>query len=673
MFLAVIRILLFLLTGMHACALAADTVDDSVVPAASASLLVLLADDARLREALAAIAARQWAADELDGRRRAVSAARMASFIETEATRVARIRALLPATAQVSARIEPVAVFNVLLVHLPQHAAPAALAALEIARADAANGIAHVSLHPAGPPLPLDAASALPIAAGDDTAPEALDIALIDNGVDARHPLVTRAVRALDFGPGAPGVDGRLLRSHGTAMLGIYAQLARGERLVAGGVPQGQGLDSAPFTLAHALVARAGPETPAGRNDLVRDLAWLMSPDGRRPYPDIINYSQGNGALCAGPREVSCRGTRWFGVTRLIDRIIDEQAVVVVKSAGNRGYAAGTTMTVPGDTYNGITVGNMHAFDWRNCQPSADRARHKIYHTSSVAPLPGQGPRLLDLVAPGVRIRTAGVDPAWCRARCANDASTSCAFCPRLGRRQADTAGFWKTNSGTSPAAAVVGATAAGLMQAGTRAPAVIKAVLINSADAWTSAGLPAPHTRGDGRGCGDDRAAEAHGPYTHGARYDRSYGWGYMNAAAAMREHANARRDTIAPGERICYRVDLAAWDKLTLAWDRRVGACTDCAAPGWYPLRVLDLALFAAEAPWAELDRDRDADRRDNVRQVSNGRGGQARPAQMTALVRVSAAPDGSRDETPPSEPFALASRRPLTRLATCPAGLR
>jgi len=453
-------------------------------------------------------------------------------------------------------------------------------------------------------------------------------------------------------------------------MLGIYAQLARGEALVADGVA----LPPAPppWAIGHALIALAGPETAAGRNELVRALAWLLAPDVARPFPDIINYSQGNGPLCREQSDGTCRGTRWFGVTRIIDRIIDEQNVVVAKSAGNHGFGRGSTMTVPGDTYNGITVGNMHAYDWTACRPSAYRAQHKVYRTSSVAPAPGQGPRLLDLVAPGVRIRTTGVDPAYCRARCASVADAVCAFCPRLGRRTALAPGFWKTNSGSSPAAAVVGATAGQLMQQGLRDPRLVKAVLINSADAWSSAGATHPRTRGDGQGCREDGPARVHQPYHHGSHYDRSYGWGYLNAERASVERAHARLDAIRPSTSICYRAELDPWDKLTLVWNRHVGTCADCADHAWHRLNALELALYAADEPHALIDHDAGRGRYDNVTQVSNGRGGGAMPRARRAIVRVRALDPRFDGVATQRERFGLASPRPLSRLAECPTAL-
>lgn len=363
--------------------------------------------------------------------------------------------------------------------------------------------------------------------------------------------------------------------------------------------------------------------------------------------PDLINYSQGNGRLCEG----ACGQRAWTAVTRAIDRLVDEQGIVFVKSAGNHGYAADTTMTVPGDTWNGITVGNMHAFDWPHCRAGSERSQHKIYRSSSVAPA-AAATRLLDLVAPGVRIGTTGVDPAYCRRVCARHTEVRCDFCARLGAPDPVRKGHWKENSGTSPAAAIVSAVALALMDAGLRDPRAVKAVLINSAQAWTSGGAPPPRTRADGHGCLDDPQASQHGPYRFGSHYDRNYGYGYLDPARAVAIGPHTQLATIAADHSHCYSTHLEAWDKLTLTWHRHVGDGSGL------PLAPLQLTLLDADNA-ARIDGD-DAPRLDNVRQVSNGRGEDATPRARDLIVRVDAAA---------SETYALAGARALVRLPACP----
>jgi len=560
-------------------------------------------------------------------------------------------------------------VLNAYLLQVPADAGRGVAAALRRAARDPTSALAYVGvLGPATPQLALSALMQTPLlrsprcshcppVAGDRSG---LTLGIIDTGADPAQPWFAPALGAMYFRPGTPGERNRhLLRSHGTAMLGVYAQQALGRSLRANDVGLLETLPAAPF--AATLIAPAGPENRAGRTDLIRNLAWLASPAGVRPFPDLINYSQGNGPLCARPAG-DCAQIPWFGVTRVLDRLIEELDTVVIKSAGNGGYAAGNSMTVPGDTYNGITVGNMHAFDWRTCGPSAERAHHKIYRTSSIAA--ADGPRLLDLVAPGVRIRTAGVDPAYCFTRCRRGV-LPCTFCPRLGRAAAD-GNFHKTNSGTSPAAAVTGAVAARLLQAGVRQPLRIKALLINSADSWQSGGRAHPSVRGTGAGCREDRLAAAHRPYRYGAHYDRSYGWGYLNAARALAQRAGTTGAALQLGEHRCYGVDLAPWEKISIVWQRRVLTCAGCGHDGWARLSRLELELFDGTAPYRVLDRDATRQAQDNVLQVSNGRGpGNPEPRRTVVRVRL----DATHIDGATREPYALAAPRGLQRLAHCP----
>lgn len=564
------------------------------------------------------------------------------------------IRSRLGEAGGEAAILEALPALNAWLVHVPASAADAALGAL---RAGIRRGspLAYVEAHDvASLPLPRHAEGRRARA----THASGLTLAIIDLGADRSHPLLRGALGRLHYQPGAAGADGsgRLLRSHGTAMAGIYAQLASGSPLSVGDVVLPWTRLDGGIAVAHTLVAHAGPETRAGRNEFLRALEWLLTPATGRPRPDLVSFSQGNGRLCE--TATACDDGNWAGVTRIVDRLVDE-GVLFVKSAGNRGHASFNSMTVPGDTWNGITVGNMHAFDWTSCGPSAIRERHKIYATSSVGP--ADGPRLLDIVAPGVRVTTTGVDPAWCRTQCRDGSATPCAFCARLGRPDGKRGGHWKTNSGTSPAAALVGGVALRLRQDGLRDPRLVKAVLINSAQAWDSGGVPHPATRGDGGGCAADTDAARHRPWSFGAHHDRSYGWGYVDPQRARADARHARLGAVAAGQAVCYRARLEPWDKLTLTWHRHAEVCADC--DGWPALARLDLQLQTDDAASRLLDRDARRTALDNVIQVSNGRGPEARPRARSVVARVSsAAAQGA-------ETYALASPRPLERLAQCP----
>jgi hypothetical protein len=109
-------------------------------------------------------------------------------------------------------------------------------------------------------------------------------LAIPDRGINPAHPWLRTAFAVILVRPAALHVSSptALLRSHGTAMLGIYAQLALGRPLRALGV---EVLDAGPaFRFAAAVAATAGPETGAARSALARNLAWLAEPAA--PLPD---------------------------------------------------------------------------------------------------------------------------------------------------------------------------------------------------------------------------------------------------------------------------------------------------------------------------------------------------------------------------------------------------
>jgi len=374
----------------------------------------------------------------------------------------------------------------------------------------------------------------------------------------------------------------------------------------------------------------------------------MLTPSAAQPLPDVLSDGQGSGRLCAAD-ETDCDPGVWAGVTRVLDRLVDEQGVTVVKSAGNRGDGDDNTMTVPGETWNGITVGNIHAFDWTSCTAGATRQTHRIYRTSSVTPA-SPGPRLLDLVAPGVRIGTTGVNPAYCRTVCDRRADLPCTFCQRLGATDTARDGYWKVNSGTRPVAAVVGAMARSLIDDGLRDPKAVKALLINGADTWTSQGAPHSRVRGNDSGCAGDRIASRHGPYRHGSHYDRSYGWGYLNPAHLIADRPHTTTGTVKAGTAVFYAVTLEAWDSITLVWHRHADTCRDCASnapPAPTPLQ----RHLRASATGALIDRDTGRTALDTVLQVSNGRRPDDKPQAPAMVISV---------EAPATESFALASAR-------------
>jgi hypothetical protein len=396
------------------------------------------------------------------------------------------------------------------------------------------------------------------------SAQEGRVLAIFDNGAAADHPWLEAGLGRLHFQPGTPGGPDTpgLRRSHGTAMLGIYAQAALGRSLTTDAAPLLPNLRE-PIAIADTLIALSGPETTEGQVALARNLDWMLTASGDRPFPDLLNYSQGNGPACVLEETPACADEGWAAISRLVDRASADYAVLIVKSAGNAGFdALRTRVTVPGDSFNALVVGNMHAFDWNECTPGGSRAHHRLHRQSSVGAR--IGPSLIDLVAPGVRIDTAGVDAAWCRRICED--AEACAFCRRLGYRRPGSDVLHKTNSGTSPAAAVAGVAALRLMQSGLVNPLAVKAVLMNTAEPWDSHGTPVPDVAlAD---CGKVDISTLHGPASSLATADRQYGLGYLDAARALAAAEHVVVDTLAAEERRCFALTGDGPWKLTLTW---------------------------------------------------------------------------------------------------------
>jgi hypothetical protein len=566
-----------------------------VAAAQEAAFLLLMEDPSAL--ATAALAASDRAS-RLSARR-ALCTAREREATALHALAHTRLGTPLPADVRGQLRVEVLPSLAAVLAFVPQAQATAAARAWHDTAVAKAPGVA--ALLRLGDPPSTDPAVSSPQAprfprAGNDSGPRAAPascqgkpsgpgavLAIFDNGAAADHPWLKRGLGRLHFQPGTPGgTDTPGLRhSHGTAMLGIYAQAALGLPLTTDDAEIAPVITT-PFAIADTLIALAGPETGAGQVALARNLDWMLSAPRGRPFPDVLNYSQGNGPLCVPGEGIACADDGWAGITRLLDRAISDYAILVVKSAGNAGYdATRTTMTVPGDSFNALVVGNMHAFDWTRCQPGGPRTRHRAHRHSSVGPRPPA--ELIDVVAPGVRIDTAGVDPAWCLAVCENPAA--CDFCARLGRRAPEGDLIRKRNSGTSPAAAMAGVAALRVMQTGVDAPLAVKAVLINSADAWLSNGEPVPLTRA--AACAAENPPVPHGPAPTGVHVDRLYGRGYLHPTRAVAEAKQVDTGTLAPGERRCLTAAGPGPWKFTLSW-----SIHDFAQPGPARLQLRELA---------------------------------------------------------------------------------
>lgn len=341
------------------------------------------------------------------------------------------------------------------------------------------------------------------------------------------------------------------------------------------------------------------------------NLDWLLM-TADQPKPNVINYSFGNGPLIED----------WSFVAQTVDYIVDEFNVVWVKSAGNTGWVAPTdsapfanTLTVPADSYNAIVVANMNNTVYKGTDSltkTSDRSQHSIMPSSSRGPT-RDGRRKPDLTAPGNDTRT-----------CAPQTSVYAVpenptFKQYTTSMQYDPITETRLVGGTSMATPHVGAAAAIIYDSGITDPMSIKALLINSADTWTDE--LTPH--------------QAIG----GSKWNRTYGWGYLNMNQAFEQRENLYQVNIRPHQTICYQGDLRAQDKVTLVWEKHLHD----------PFTPMKLELYERIQ---EVLMDEDDSQIDNVLQVS------AYPYDLhVGLIRITNL--GKKDET-----VALASGQPLRR---------
>ncbi|KTC87491.1 MULTISPECIES: S8 family peptidase [Legionella] len=450
-------------------------------------------------------------------------------------------------------------------------------------------------------------------------------IGLIDDGVDPNHPALAnkKLVVHVERDPQNRDFYNGVRTAHGTGVACIYASTDKVYRGVAYGVS----------TIVSGL---SGEETADPENIMMTltTLDWMLG--SAEIKPTIINYSMGNGNLACP----FC--PEWSGLAKVIDYVVNHGKILWVKSAGNAGYIAPTlmssfasTLTVPGDNYNALTVANMNTLVTENglTYKTADRSKHTIRSTSSRGPTPS-GRRKPDLTAPGHDTRTCAPDPQV----------YSLHYSPAMDYRDG-----YRLMGGTSAAAPHVGASALLLQDAGIHNPMAIKALLINSADAWTDSGNPDPSNKNFPNGHFQ----------VMGSEWNRTYGWGYLNMENAFEQRHDLIESQLTlehPNQE--YQTILDIGDKITLVHERRVGYFQDNTE---WKLTHLSLELI-------DIDTKRlialDDSPIDTVHQVANCSRAYGQKTCSTenktirALVRVkllSPAIDGSDEE-----PFVLVLKR-------------
>ncbi|MGL5741785.1 MAG: S8 family serine peptidase [Legionella sp.] len=360
-------------------------------------------------------------------------------------------------------------------------------------------------------------------------------IGLIDTGVDPTHPALAgkRLILRHDLGSGYSTHINGVKEPHATGVACIYA--SNHEKY--------KGMSYGASTIISGL---AGEETwdPVSIMQTMETLDWMLNRSEVKPT--VINYSMGNGLL-----DVNCPACpECSGLAKVIDYVVNTQKTLWVKSAGNAGYIApmhqitfASTLTVPGDNYNGITVANMNTVVAENevVEKTADRSKHLIRNTSSRVPT-HFGRRKPDITAPGHDTMTCAPDPK------VYDFIYSKAMNYKDGYRLME---------GTSSAAPHVGASVLLLQDAGIQNPLAIKELLINSADTWTDAGTEdSGHTQ------------------VMGSSWNRTYGWGYLNMDKAFKQRNNIIESELTAENPVWeYPTQLKRGQKVTLVHERRVG----------------------------------------------------------------------------------------------------
>ncbi len=364
------------------------------------------------------------------------------------------------------------------------------------------------------------------------------DVGIIDTGMDQTHPAFslvsfvshvfhTTAVTDSCYADNPNSTDD--YHFHGTHVGGIVVSQGSSECTNCQGVAKGLDL---------AINLKAGFLCSDGYgymywSDMMAAVDWA---EALTDTPDVYNLSYGG--------ETNQDDS---GAARFWDAVVYSLGDSVAISAGNSG-PSNLFFTSPGHAYNVLTVANM------NDQDTVDRADDVIESTSTRGPT-AYGRKKPDISAPGTSIQAPF--NRW------------------------ETFPDYVYGTGTSMAAPHV-AGAMALVRTLITDPLCVKALLINSADAWSDGGTPENSL--------DD------GP-VNGSHWDKTYGWGYINLDHAYYHTTDVYQSSLTTS---CpyhyYRGYVLTYDKATLTWYRRAIYNGTSVPTTYYTLSDLNLNMYRA-----------------------------------------------------------------------------
>ncbi|MCI5211708.1 MAG: hypothetical protein D3910_23665, partial [Candidatus Electrothrix sp. ATG2] len=323
-------------------------------------------------------------------------------------------------------------------------------------------------------------------------------------------------------------------------------------------------------------------------SSVLSDMEWMA---GYSNSPEAVNHSLGYGTAT----------TDYSTSDPFIDAYARQYDIMVTKSAGNGSWGAtSTTMTYPATAYNIMVVANM---DDQNTLGRSDDVRRA---SSSTGPTVG-GRKKPDITAPGTSIMSTNKD--WA------------------------TGDDFISKTGTSMAAPHVAAAALLLADAtGNTTPRAQKAILINTADAWTS---------------NDTETTADDGPVA-GSHWDKSYGWGYLDMQEAYFNRSDyfngslvGRNNNATDDDYKLYAGPMFSNEKATVVWEKRSSGYNASAPPTTqHVLTDIEVNLYDESSG---LVVDYDIDSNDNVHQVATA-------SSIDAVIKVytwSTTIDGSSTE--------------------------